>query len=204
MTRTLFGLALLLVSMPAFAQSDDRDAVPLARGNDGMLDRALRDVVEHLIAGDAPGPGDADDLVERGRALAELGGLLVGELRELGLELAVDPARAVLDREERLRGQRIELRRELAGPHGEGAARIVESVLWDEVDISLGLVERWAFSEDTDRINKFFGGIQRLAPGARQPERLHVPAQEVRQGAERAQHGQHPQGAGQRHRCRVR
>ena len=27
MTRTLFGLALLLVSMPALAQSDDRDAV---------------------------------------------------------------------------------------------------------------------------------------------------------------------------------
>ena len=27
MTRTLFGLALLLVSMPALAQGDDRDAV---------------------------------------------------------------------------------------------------------------------------------------------------------------------------------
>ena len=37
------------------------------------------------------------DLVERRRPVAELGGLLLGELGQLRLELAVDPARPVLD-----------------------------------------------------------------------------------------------------------
>ena len=52
----------------------------------------------------------AHDLVERRRAVAKLGRLLVGQVGELRLELAVDPVRAVLDREERLRRQRVELR----------------------------------------------------------------------------------------------
>ena len=59
------------------------------------------------------------DLVERRRAVAELGRLLVGELGELRLELAVDARRAVDDRDQRLRRQRIELGRELARPVGE-------------------------------------------------------------------------------------
>ena len=52
-------------------------------------------------------------------AVAERGRLLVGELRQLGLELAVDPVRAVDDRDQRLRRQRIELGRELARPLGQ-------------------------------------------------------------------------------------
>ena len=61
----------------------------------------------------------ADDLVERGRPVAELRRLLLRELGELRLELAVDPPGPVLDREEGLRRQRVERLRELARPVGE-------------------------------------------------------------------------------------
>ena len=63
----------------------------------------------------------ADDVVERGGPVAEGGRLLVRELRQLGLELRVDPARAVLDGEDRLRRQRLEPLRQLPGV-GERAA----------------------------------------------------------------------------------
>ena len=61
----------------------------------------------------------AHDLVERRGPVAELSRLLVVELGELRLELAVDAPGAVLDGEERLRRQWIELGRELARPVGE-------------------------------------------------------------------------------------
>ena len=54
------------------------------------------------------------DLLERRRAFAEGGGFLLGELGELGLELEVDSARAVLDDHHRLRRQRLERVRDLA------------------------------------------------------------------------------------------
>jgi hypothetical protein len=67
----------------------------------------------------------ARDLVERrGAAAAELGRLLVGQLGELGLELQVDAAGAVLDRDQRLRRQRLELARQLLRVVGERAARV--------------------------------------------------------------------------------
>src|SRR5262249_12722707 len=70
-------------------------------------------------------PQAAYDLVERGRAaVAERRGLLLREFGELGLEREVDPARAVLEGEQRLRGQRLELRRQLAAVVGERRARI--------------------------------------------------------------------------------
>ena len=47
-----------------------------------------------------------------------------GELGELGLELAVDPVRAVDDREQRLRREWVELGRKLARPLGERVARL--------------------------------------------------------------------------------
>ena len=64
----------------------------------------------------------SDDVVERGRARAELRGLLVRELGELHLERAVDPAGAVLERDERLRRQRLELGGKLARPLGQRLA----------------------------------------------------------------------------------
>src|SRR5581483_3273690 len=65
------------------------------------------------------------DRVERRRAAAaELGRLLVRKLGELGLEQQVDPAGAVLDRDQRLRRQRLELRRQLARIVREHAARV--------------------------------------------------------------------------------
>ena len=55
------------------------------------------------------------DLVERrGSAVAKSLGLLVGQLGELRLELQVDPRRAVDDRDQRLRRQRLEPVRQLA------------------------------------------------------------------------------------------
>ena len=63
------------------------------------------------------------DLVERRRALAIRRRLLVGQLGELGLELQVDAARPVLDREQRLRRQRLELRRQLLRVVAERVAR---------------------------------------------------------------------------------
>ena len=68
----------------------------LARGEE-------RDQVERVAE-------PADDLLERGRAtVAERRGLLVGQLGQLRLEREVDAARAVLDRDQRLRRQRLEL-----------------------------------------------------------------------------------------------
>src|SRR5436190_2934356 len=73
----------------------------LARGEE-------RDQVERVAE-------PADDLVQRRRAaVAERGGFLVAEFRQLGLELQVDAAGAVLYGDQRLRRQRLELRRELA------------------------------------------------------------------------------------------
>jgi hypothetical protein len=64
------------------------------------------------------------DLVEGRWPVAKLGSLVVRELGELGFELAVDPRRAVLDGEQRLRRQRVELRRKLARPVGERATGV--------------------------------------------------------------------------------
>src|SRR5262249_6283927 len=61
----------------------------------------------------------ARDLADRGRAVAKLRRLVLGELGELGLELRVDAAGAVADLDERLRRQRLEPGRELAWPLGE-------------------------------------------------------------------------------------
>src|SRR5215218_2352600 len=64
------------------------------------------------------------DLVERRRAAVTEGrSVLVVHFGQLRLELQIDSARAVLDREQRLRRQRFELGRELAvegGEHGAG------------------------------------------------------------------------------------
>ena len=46
------------------AVADHGDAMRLAPGNDAVLDAAFLQVVEHLIAGDAAGSGDAFRLVE--------------------------------------------------------------------------------------------------------------------------------------------
>src|SRR5207342_2956302 len=63
-------------------------------------------------------------LLERRGPVAKLGCFRGIELGELGLELQVDPARAVLDGEERLRRQRLQLGRELAWPVGEQVPRV--------------------------------------------------------------------------------
>src|SRR5699024_3738182 len=60
-----------------------------------LAGREERDQTERVLQ--AP-----HDLVERGRPVAELRGLLVGELGELRLQLAVDATGPVLDREQRL------------------------------------------------------------------------------------------------------
>src|SRR5215216_2512076 len=58
-----------------------------------------------------------DDLLEGGAgSVAELRRLLIGELAELGLEREVGPAGTVDDRDQRLRGQRLELPRQLFAP----------------------------------------------------------------------------------------
>ena len=57
-------------------------------------------------------------------ALAELRRVRLGHLRELRLQLQVDPARPVLDRQQRLRGQRLELGRQLAREVAQRVARI--------------------------------------------------------------------------------
>ena len=64
------------------------------------------------------------DLIERRGALAKRRGLFVGELCQLGLELAVDSAGPVDDRDQRLRRQRVELIRQLARPLSERVARL--------------------------------------------------------------------------------
>src|SRR5688572_3167021 len=58
----------------------------------------------------------ADHLGERRGAVTVGGRLFLGELDELSLQLRVDPARPVLNRDQRLRRQRLELWRELTRP----------------------------------------------------------------------------------------
>ena len=88
-----------------------RAGLLLARGEE-------RDEVEHL---EQP----ARDLADRRRAaVSEGGGLFLRQLRELRLELRVDAAGAVLDREQRLRRQHLELRRQLARPIRQRAAGV--------------------------------------------------------------------------------
>ena len=78
-----------------------------------------------VAAGDVVTRGRAmDDLVERGGPRAELGSLVGWKLGELHLELAVDAARAVLERDQRLRGERLERAREVACPLREGPPRV--------------------------------------------------------------------------------
>jgi hypothetical protein len=60
------------------------------------------------------------DLVQRGFAFAERRGLVLRQLRQLGLELQVDPVRAVHHSEKRLQRQRLEFTRELAAAVAEG------------------------------------------------------------------------------------
>src|SRR5207248_6781328 len=72
--------------------------------------REERDQVERLCQ-------PPHDLAERGLAAApELRRLLGGQLGELRLELEIDPVGSVDDLEQRLRRERIELRRQLALP----------------------------------------------------------------------------------------
>src|SRR4051794_274632 len=68
----------------------------------------------------------ADDFTERRRRplAAKLCSLLLRELRELGLELQIGPLGAVDDRDQRLRGQRLELARQLLVPVRERVPRI--------------------------------------------------------------------------------
>src|ERR687895_3001717 len=63
-------------------------------------------------------------LVEGGRSFTEGGRLLVGELGELGLELSVNAPRAVYERDDRLRGQGLQLGGQLAREVTEGAASV--------------------------------------------------------------------------------
>src|SRR4029077_3809480 len=59
----------------------------------------------------------AHDLAERGLAApAELGRRLGVKARKLGLELKIDPLRPIHNLEQRLRRERLELRRQLALP----------------------------------------------------------------------------------------
>src|SRR5207244_12754206 len=97
----------------------ERGPTAAERPRAGLLvaGREEDDQVERLLQA-------ADDLVERGLAFAERGGLLWRELGELGLELEVDPSRSVLDREQRLRGQRLERRRNRATVVGERPAAL--------------------------------------------------------------------------------
>src|SRR5207244_4946622 len=77
-----------------------------------------RDQVERLSQ-------PADNLAERGLAApTELCRLPGRELRELGFELEVDATLAVHELEQRLRRQRIELRRQLALPIRQRPSRV--------------------------------------------------------------------------------
>ena len=89
-----------------------RPRLLLARGEE-------RDQVERVAQA-------ADHLVERRRAplLAELRRVGVRHLRELRLQLQVDPVRPVLDREQRLRRQGLELLRQLARVVAQRVARL--------------------------------------------------------------------------------
>lgn len=48
------------------AVGDQGDAVALAPGQHGVLDRALLQVVEHLVASDAARPGDGERFLQVG------------------------------------------------------------------------------------------------------------------------------------------
>jgi hypothetical protein len=67
----------------------------------GRADREEGDQSERLLE-------PLGHLLERGRAVAEGSGFLLGQLAELALEQKVDSARAVLDDHHRLRRQRLE------------------------------------------------------------------------------------------------
>ena len=60
--------------------------------------------------------------LERGRSFAKRRRLVCRHLRELGFELEVDPAGPVLDREQRLRRERLEAGWQLCRPVGERSA----------------------------------------------------------------------------------
>src|SRR5207237_1725746 len=66
----------------------------------------------------------AHDLLERGLAFAKGGRLLGRQSCELRLQLEIDAVRTVLDREQRLRRQRLELGRQVTRPVGERAAGV--------------------------------------------------------------------------------
>src|SRR5262249_10831671 len=91
-----------------------------------------------------------DDVVERRRSRAELGRLLRRELGELHLERAVDPTRAILDRNQRLRRQRLELRREGAVPLRERlpVVQVRGEVLCQLALLALGAISRLPFFPD--------------------------------------------------------
>ena len=63
-----------------------------------------------------------ENRLEARRAVAKLGRVLVGELGELGFELEVEAARPVDERDQRLRRERIERRRQRAGVGPERVA----------------------------------------------------------------------------------
>src|SRR5581483_2630779 len=88
-----------------------RAGLLLARGEEGDQVERLREL--------------PDDRAERRlAAAAELRRLVVGELGELGLELEVDALASVHDRDQRLRRERVELGRQLAGIAGEPVAGV--------------------------------------------------------------------------------
>ena len=68
------------------------------------LSPAVKNVIRSAASKASP-----EDSLERRRPLAVLGRLLGGQLGQLGLEFQIDPARPVLEHDERLRGQRLEL-----------------------------------------------------------------------------------------------
>src|SRR5205814_497845 len=78
----------------------------------GRPDREERDQPERFLE-------PSGHVLERRRAVAKSGSLVDGQLREFGLELQVDPAGPVLDRDRRLRGQRLERVRDLAAVAGD-------------------------------------------------------------------------------------
>src|SRR5581483_9770093 len=98
----------------------DRGAAPPERPRARLL--LARGEERDHVEGLREAPNDRRE--GRLAAGAELRRLLVRHLRELGLELQVDPGRAVHDRQERLPRQRLELGRELVPPIGERLPRV--------------------------------------------------------------------------------
>ena len=81
---------------------------------------AVKNVIRSSALASRPAISSSADCA----AVAKRRRLLVGQLGELGLELQVDPARAVDDRDQRLRRQRLELAGQLAVVVRELAARV--------------------------------------------------------------------------------